>query len=243
MGKVIFNTGLLASLLGIVCIYQSCAKAKFGANFEGSGINQLGTGVTVVCDPFSPSPGCTPPPPGGGPTPGLIGNVYTYPNGTKVDDYINLGKKLPVLVQLSALDIPVRSWTTGFPGPHGGVLDASGNLLIEYFALDLGGFFQAPASLPEDDYQFAMNSDDGSILYFDGKETVNDDGTHPMQWKCAPAALTLKHADNHKMRLKYYQGPRVEIGLQVYLRPWSKRGRPCDASGGWQIIPAAGLTH
>ncbi|NJM09650.1 MAG: hypothetical protein HC883_01740 [Bdellovibrionaceae bacterium] len=103
--------------------------------------------------------------------------------------------------------------------------------------------FQAPTSLAEGEYQFAINSDDGAILSFNDKEVVNNDGTHPMRWKCAPAKFILKHDEKHKMRLKYYQGPRVEIGLQVYLRPWSNRNKSCDGSGGFQIIPASGLTH
>lgn len=238
-----FNiTAAMTITAALLTVFQNCAPAEFTANGDED-LKTQGTPIVTVCDPFSAGSACPITPPGGGPTPGLKGNVYYYPNGKKVDDYINLGQRLNVLVQMSHLDVPLRSWQTGFPGPNGGILDNSGNLLIEYFAIDLTGFFQLPSSIAEGDYQFATNSDDGTILYFDGKEIVNNDGDHPMTWKCAPAAFNLKYADKHTMRLKYYQGPRVEIGLQVYYRPWSKKNRPCDASGGWQIIPAAGLSH
>lgn len=227
----------------LLTVFQACSPAEFTATGDEKLTSTLGS-PPVVCDPFSPNANCPAnPPPGGGPTPGLKGNVYYYPNGANVDDYINKGQRLNVLVQMSHLDVPLRSWQTGFPGPNGGILDNSGQLLIEWFALDLTGYFQLPSAVTEGDYQFALNSDDGAILYLSNTNVVDNDGTHPMRWKCAPQKFNLKHADNHPMRLKYYQGPRVEIGLQVYMRPWASRNRPCDASGGWQIIPAAGLSH
>ncbi|MBX3020641.1 MAG: hypothetical protein KF799_03100 [Bdellovibrionales bacterium] len=233
----------IAIVAGLLTTFQNCGQAKFSSSKDDN-LSTLGPPPVTICDPFSTNTTCPPnPPPGGGPTPGLKANVYHYPNGTKVDDYINLGQKLPVLIQMSHLDIPLRSWQSGFPGPNGGVRDAAGDLLIEWFALDLSGFFQLPTSVNQGDYQLALHSDDGSILSLDGYVVVNNDGTHAMQWACAPAKITLNHADKHTMRLKYYQGPRTEIGLQVYMRPWADKNRPCDASGGWTIIPAAGLTH
>lgn len=248
---------LAVAAVGFVLTFQNCGRAKMIAVGDDTSLNAgLGVGAIAsvnpagvpptVCDPFSASSACPPSSTPNGPTPGLRGNVYTYRNGVGVDEYITKGKLLPVFVILSQLDIPVRSWTTGFPAPGGGsLLDDQNNVLDEYFAFDLNGDFTLPNSLPEGDYQFAINSDDGSVLLMDGAEVVNNDGTHAMQFKCAPAKVTLAHGVAHKTRLKYYQGPRTEIGLQVYMRPWSKKSKPCDASAaaGLTIIPAAGLSH
>lgn len=241
-------TYILAILIATTLLaFQNCGKAEFTA--VGEDDQNSGLGTPIICDPFSAQANCNNNNGGNGnvggsvPGSGVLGNVYLLPNGQKVDDYIDKGTRLPILVQLSHLDIPQRSWTAGFPAPGGGVLKHNGQDLIEFFALDLTGFFQLPPNVPEGEYQFATHSDDGSIFYLDNKEIVNNDGTHPMQWKCASTKVVLKHADKHTLRLKYYQGPRVEIGLQVKMRKWANKNKPCDASGGWQIIPAAGLSH
>ncbi len=99
-------------------------------------------------------------------------------------------------------DIPSRSFTEGFPG----VTDR-----FEWFSLD----YQGPIYIPvTGKYKFRLSSDDGSKLYLDNALVIDDDGVHMMTDKSA--TLTLKQG-NHPFRLQYFQGPPVQIGLQLFV--------------------------
>lgn len=45
------------------------------------------------------------------------------------------------------------------------------------------------------------------------------------------------------MQVRYFQGPRIFIALQVFWRPASMHYEPCDSTGGWSIVPAELLSH
>lgn len=134
---------------------------------------------------------------------GLRGEIYFLPPQTA---------KLPGLSALdpvgaiytSKLNIPPRSFKEGFPG----VTDR-----IEWFAIDYTGRFwiEQPG-----DYRFALNSDDGSRLYIDGRLTVDDDGIHLPERREAVVALA---GGIHRIRVAYFQGPRFQLALQLEIRP------------------------
>ncbi|NJL25109.1 MAG: hypothetical protein HC902_07985 [Calothrix sp. SM1_5_4] len=117
--------------------------------------------------------------------------------------------------------------------------------MIEWFALDLKGFFSLPADVVPGDYQFAFASDDGAILDLDGKTVLNHDGHHHTTWKCASQPVSLKAGDKLPMRIRYFQGPRVEIALQLFWRSWSQKSKPCDGSSKaqFEIVPAEAFSH
>ena len=101
-------------------------------------------------------------------------------------------------------DVPVRAFTEGFPG----VTDR-----FEWFAIDYQGtmYVSKPGS-----YGFRMASDDGSMLYIDGNVVINLDGLHG--WYGRPGKVDLP-AGEHQFRLSYMQGPRVHLGLQLWVTP------------------------
>jgi hypothetical protein len=218
--------------------FQNCAPVNFAEKAEKA-IAANTDDLETVCDPFSENSDCAT-----NPEQGLIGSVYYLTsNVVGVQNYIDYGTKLKINLQLTNLDIPTRQFSSGFPTSQGVIQDAQGQPLIEFFALDLKGYLQLDQNYMEGGYQFAIASDDGAILDVDGQTLVDNDGWHSRIWKCSDASIYLKRGEKHSMRLRYYQGPRVEIALQVYMRPLSQQGNSCDDNGGWTIIPASLLNH
>lgn len=68
-------------------------------------------------------------------------------------------------------------------------------------------------------YNFAVESDDGSVLYIDGEEIVNNDGVHEL--KRVENHVPLRQGF-HKIKLLYFQRT-TAIGLRVL---WGKNGQP-----------------
>ncbi|MBN2716754.1 MAG: hypothetical protein JXX14_12955, partial [Deltaproteobacteria bacterium] len=101
-------------------------------------------------------------------------------------------------------DIAPRSFSRGFPG----VDDR-----YEWFGIRYSGGFSVAAS---GEYTFRINSDDGTRLYIDGELVVNNNGVHPPKSKSGKVTL---EAGDHQLVLEYFQGPRYEIALQVYVTP------------------------
>jgi hypothetical protein len=239
--RLIFRfTKVLVAGVGLGLAFQNCSSVKFSPEELASSESPAGVTQpeTIVCDPFSPGSLCAES------TGGLLGNVYHLPNARgSVQEYIDNGTKLNILVQMTNLNIPDRDWTAGFPGGDGLIKDLSGEPLIEYFALDLKGFLKLTPNQLEGDYQFALASDDGAILDLDGQEVVNNDGEHGIRWACSTTIVSLKTNVIHAMRLRYYQGPRYKIALQVYYRPAARSNLPCNEQGNWEILPAGILYH
>ena len=104
-------------------------------------------------------------------------------------------------------DIPPRSWDQGFPGIEG---------RFEWFAIRYAGAFRISAA---GDYTFRLSSDDGSKLTIDGKVVIDNDTLHPP--KDARGTVTLAAGD-HQMVLEYFQGPRYQINLQLWVTPPGK---------------------
>src|SRR6185369_10587497 len=89
----------------------------------------------------------------------------------------------------------------GFPG----VTDR-----FEWFGLEYTGTFKVKKS---GRYFFSLTSDDGSKLFIDDSLVIDNDGLHSQRERSGEIDL-----DNstHKIKLQYYQGPRTEIGLQLF---------------------------
>ena len=133
----------------------------------------------------------------------LKGDIYYLPTTTtSLPDFSSL---TPIgSIYTSVLDIPTRSFTTGFPG----VTDR-----FEWFAIRYTGTFNVDT---EGNYAFRLVSDDGSRLFIDGKKIIDNDGLHATQSVSGNAYLT---SGQHSIEVDYFQGPREEIALQLFWTP------------------------
>jgi hypothetical protein len=128
---------------------------------------------------------------------GFRGEIYYIdPDSRKLPD---LSKLRPVgSIYTPYLCVPPRSFDEGFPG----VTER-----FEWFAIDYTGRFWFSTS---GIYRFALASDDGSILYIDGKKVIQNDKVHPVMEKTAKVALKR---GAHVIRVSYFQGPRFQVAL------------------------------
>ena len=97
----------------------------------------------------------------------------------------------------------------------------------EWYALKFEGY----VTLPNDGiYTFYTSSDDGSYLYIDSEEVVNNDGSHPMVERSGLLALK---AGTYPIKVTFHQGMGGQ-GLEVsYKGPGIEK----------QVIPAKVLSH
>jgi hypothetical protein len=131
---------------------------------------------------------------------GLHGKLYFLSvNTDSLPDFDTM--KVQGNLYAKKIDVPIRSWTTGFPG----VPDRN-----EWFAIVYKGAFQVKKP---GRYNFRLMSDDGAKLYIDKKVIVDNDGVHGPGSRIGEALL-----DNskHTIRLEYFQGPKTEIALQLF---------------------------
>lgn len=108
------------------------------------------------------------------------------------------------LVYACEWNIPERRFEAGFPE----VKDK-----VEWFAIKYSGMFNLTQG---GEYQFRINSDDGTKLFIDGELVVDNDGAHPPRSKKGSIQLA---AGDHELVLEYFQGPRYLIALQVFVTP------------------------
>jgi hypothetical protein len=104
-------------------------------------------------------------------------------------------------------DIAPRAWDQGFPGIAG---------RFEWFAIRYAGAFRVADA---GDYTFRISSDDGTKVLVDGKQVIANDGQHPPQEARGTVKLA---AGDHQMVLEYFQGPRYQINLQLWVTPPGK---------------------
>lgn len=66
-------------------------------------------------------------------------------------------------------------------------------------------------TIPQDGcYEFDLESDDGSMLWINGEELINNDGGHKMKSKRDTSNLRL---GTYKAKMWYYQGMPDKLGL------------------------------
>lgn len=136
------------------------------------------------------------------PEKGIVANLYELPvNTTRLPDFTTLSSLRTVC--LSQLNIQDRQFSEGFPGVEG---------LFEWFALDMSFQVNVPKTGL---YEFSLASDDGSIMWIDDAEIINNDGLHEVATKTAKIYL---EAGQHTFRVAYYQGPRWRIALELFWK-------------------------
>lgn len=139
---------------------------------------------------------------------GMEGKIFLLPQKpenpwtVKLKDFDSLPSTGSVFTD--KWDIPSRSFTEGFPG----VTDR-----FEWFSLTYQGTIYIPVTGA---YHFRLSSDDGSLLFLDNALVIDNDGVHTMTDKSAVVALK---EGKHDFRLRYFQGPPAQIGLQLFVKP------------------------
>ena len=99
-------------------------------------------------------------------------------------------------------NVTPRSFTAGFPG----VSERK-----EWFAILYTGSLTVRDA---GDYRFRVVSDDGAILRIDGDVVVDNDGQHgPVSVR----AIAHLEPGLHQLELRYFQGPRTTVALQVFV--------------------------
>jgi hypothetical protein len=142
---------------------------------------------------------------------GLRGDIYLLdPNTERLPKFEKL--KPIGAIYASTLNIPPRDFQDGFPGVTN---------RFEWFAIDYNGNFYVA---DPGKYRFLLASDDGSKLYIDGKQLIDNDGIHAIQ--PVVGSITL-NGGVHRIRISYFQGPRLQVALILAV------ARPGEA---WRIF-------
>ncbi len=134
---------------------------------------------------------------------GLTGQVYKLkPESKKLPNFKNL---TPVAtIYAYSLAITPRDFTQGIPG----VPD-----LLEWFAIDYTGKFYINDA---GEYRFFLTSDDGSKLWIDDREVVDNNGLHAPETVEGKAKLSR---GIHTIHVTYFQGPRYHVALTLDVLP------------------------
>jgi len=86
-------------------------------------------------------------------------------------------------------------------------------------------------SIPKDgNYTFFLESDDGSRLFIDGKQVVDNGGLHAMEEKSGDIQLK---AGDHELKVEFFENE-VDAGCKFSWQPPGKEK---------EIVPAAALSH
>jgi outer membrane protein OmpA-like peptidoglycan-associated protein len=133
----------------------------------------------------------------------LKGKIYFLPEEVEGMPENIEQQKVEGIIYSSKLDVPLRDFTEGFPGVSN---------RFEYFGIIYDGIIEISQA---GSYTFRLNSDDGSILWINNKEIINNDGVHGEQ--TAEGNIHLNKG-LHKIKIWYFQGPATEICLQFFVK-------------------------
>jgi hypothetical protein len=128
---------------------------------------------------------------------GLRGEIFYLHKGTSTLPDFNRLKPAGV-IWTTSLNVRPHHWRNGFPGI---------TKRFEWFGINYTGRFwiDNPGL-----YKFALLSDDGSKLYIDDQEIVDNDCQHPPDVR--GVAINLS-GGIHRIRIGYFQGPRDCVAL------------------------------
>jgi len=127
------------------------------------------------------------------------GIVYKLPNGKKYYKFNENYKEFPVIntIQWDKINVPSRDVEDGFPD-----VERRGA-----FAIMFNTTFRATETAM---YAFSLTSDDGTILWIDGEEIINNDTEGAMHMKTDTVAIT---EGMHEMQIWYIQAFPTKYGV------------------------------
>ncbi|MAF91667.1 MAG: hypothetical protein CL674_10390 [Bdellovibrionaceae bacterium] len=179
----------------------------------------------ILCDPFQNSiENCDR---------GFFGDLYTldFERATLTENrnlnaYFELGYKVNEensYLVFPQLFYPTQEYNIGFKFEDDFLKNEQGELLFEYFALDLKAVIYLSEEQEEGWYQFALVSDDGSTFSMDTgngamQMLVDNDGYHSAKMKCSEQLVYLEKGKAYPVQLQYFQGPRNAIALNMMWR-------------------------
>lgn len=153
--------------------------------------------------------------------------------------YLSMGIDTDVTVFFSRLFVPTRYFDRGFETQDGTtVLNASGQPMYEWFGVELLTQLKLAPGEEEGDYQLAVLSDDGAVVYLDSPSGpisfINNDGEHATKMGCANTPIHLTANTKIPIRVQYYQGPRFHISLVLMWRKWPTGDRTYPGDSVWE---------
>ena len=144
---------------------------------------------------------------------GFTGQVYLLEPGTpRLPRFDKLTPKGSIYT--NSLNVPQQDFREGFPG----VTDR-----YEWFAINYAGTFWVENAA---EYRFSLTSDDGSRLFIDGHEVINNDGVHAAITKTGRRHLKQ---GAHSIRVAYMQGPAMHVALVLEIAGPGQDFRVFDA--------------
>jgi hypothetical protein len=146
--------------------------------------------------------------------PGLIGEYYDV--GAPIEDFPKVDEKKPVVRRVDK-SLNWEATAEKFAGTD----------LEDHFYVRWTGVIRIPK---DGTYTFFTESDDGSRLWVDGKQVVENGGLHGMEEKNGKAELK---AGDHEIKVDLFENE-GEVGLKV---SWQADGLAKE------IIPAAAFFH
>lgn len=187
------------------------------------GVFEAADPTRTVCDPLGGSSGS------GSIRSGLKASLSFIPNGSTsmysdVESFFRRTTHVDADLYFNQLYVPTRAFDRGFVTQSGFTIqNQEGNTLYEFFGLNFESSIRLGSTDQPGLYQFAILSDDGSIMEIDegnGFNTiVSNDADHPTRMGCATRAVDFSSRDvRMPMKLAYYQGPRYHIALTLLWR-------------------------
>ncbi len=177
----------------------------------------------VVCDPMGG---------GGGTSPlqGIKAELFYRSSGQpryyKAQDYVDYTTKADQNLFFTEMFVPTRLFDVGFTTQTSGVLKTdAGQTLIEYFGVKMNTTLRLAPNDAEGVYEFALLSDDGSVMKIKNGDTwnevINNDGDHPTRLGCSSQRITMNRDTKLETEILYYQGPRYHISNILLWRKLS----------------------
>lgn len=176
--------------------------------------------TNTVCDPLSGGQAA-------GADDGLYAQLYFQHPGdeplTSAQSFATEAQPAGLHLFFSELNVPTRMFDQGFYTRSGSLLQTpQGHTLYEYFGLKFETKIVLGPNDPQGLYQFAILSDDGSVVLLDqgaGFDThIDNDGVHPSRFKCGQSFVDMTLASAVPAQIYYYQGPRYHISLVLLWR-------------------------
>lgn len=248
-------------ILSLACLLSACAAEYETVTAPGPAANSdQPTQRTpsserddrTLCDPFSNNGPV-------GPEYGIEGIIKylddQQPRYSRVEDFEQHGHLVEAKLFLNDLNVPTRHWESGFVSQaNTQVKNEQGELLTEYFYLDLKSRLALLDSQEEGDYQLAILSDDGSVfnatdpLFDNNNLNISNNRATPTRMTCASSPLNMRKNNPIDFRLQWFQGPRTHIALILMWRKWptdpiTANDPLCDQFGNflffdWTVSPS-----